>query len=217
MQDDRTKRDSLRPVQEPLQPLTHRGAFTHREGGDGAENIHENRARPSSSSPEVAAVMMQQGSLGRSKALDDADSRSDGTSSRSDGRAWEDSEYENPKDPILNSFRELRLQVQVMNKKDPGSKDFKTEQKALETRLKRIEAQVMSDRQALMRRGKAAKMDTNQLQSNLKSARDNMQATMQQAADDVIALTQKLQDVEDKFAQCRVDKVFSIVPLEGVG
>ena len=33
-----------------------------------------------------------------------------------------------------------------------------------------------------------------------------MQATMQQAAGDVTALTQKLQDVEDKFAQCRVDK-----------
>ena len=124
---------------------------------------------------------MMQGSLGRSKAYDDADARSDGTSSRSDGRAWEDSEYENPKDPILNSFRDLRLQVQVMNKKDPGSKDFKAEQKALETRLKRLESQVMSDRQALMRRGKAAKMDTSQLQTNLKSARDNMQATMQQA------------------------------------
>ena len=30
--------------------------------------------------------------------------------------------------------------------------------------------------------------------------------TMVQAADDVIILTQKLQDVEEKFAQCRVDK-----------
>jgi len=32
------------------------------------------------------------------------------------------------------------------------------------------------------------------------------QMTMVQAADDVIILTQKLQDVEEKFAQCRVDK-----------
>ena len=30
-----------------------------------------------------------------------------------------------------------------MNKKDPGSQEFKTEQKALETRLKRLESQVM--------------------------------------------------------------------------
>jgi hypothetical protein len=31
---------------------------------------------------------------------------------------------------------------QVMNKKDPGSQEFKTEQKALETRIKRLESQV---------------------------------------------------------------------------
>jgi BMFP domain-containing protein YqiC len=30
-----------------------------------------------------------------------------------------------------------------MNKKDPGSQEFKTEQKALETRIKRLESQVM--------------------------------------------------------------------------
>jgi len=93
-----------------------------------------------------------------------------------------------------------------MSKKDPGSQEFKTEQKALETRIKRLESQVMSDRAALVRRGKADKGYTTQMQQNLKVARDNMQATMQQAADDVIVLTQKLQDVEEKFAQCRVDK-----------
>jgi len=193
-------------MQEALQPLhTHRGAFTHREGGpDGAENRHENRARPGSSSPEVSAIM--QGTPGRTKAYEEGDSRAEGTSSRVDGRAWEDSDYDNPKDPILNGFREVRLQVQVMQKKDPGTKEFKAEQKALETRLKRLESQVMSDRQALMRRSKSAKTDTTSLQNNLKMARDNMHATMQQAADDVVALTQKLQDVEDKYAQCRVDK-----------
>ncbi len=30
-----------------------------------------------------------------------------------------------------------------MSKKDPGSQEFKTEQKALETRIKRLESQVM--------------------------------------------------------------------------
>ena len=193
-------------MQQALQPLhTHRGAFTHREGGpDGAENRNENSARPGSSSPEVSAIMHS--TPGRTKAYEEGDERAEGTSSRADGRAWEDSDYDNPKDPILNAFREVRLHVQVMQKKDPGSKEYKTEQKALETRLKRLESQVMSDRQALMRRSKSAKTDTASLQNNLKMARDNMHATMQQAADDVVALTQKLQDVEDKYAQCRVDK-----------
>lgn len=207
-QEDKTTRDSLRPVQQALQPLhTHRGSFTHRDGGpDGAENRNENSARPDSSSPEVSAIMHS--TSGRNKAHEEGDERAEGTSSRADGRAWEDSDYDNPKDPILNAFREVRLQVQVMQKKslEPGSKELKTEQKALETRLKRLESQVMSDRQALMRRSKSAKTDTASLQNNLKTARDNMHATMQQAADDVVALTQKLQDVEDKFAQCRVDK-----------
>ena len=202
--EEQATRDRLRPVQEPLQPLTHRGRIET----DGAENRHENRTRPSSSSPEPAAtaIAVPDGTPGRTKAYEEGDkldSRS-GASSRADGRAWEDSTYDNPKDPILNAFREMRLDLQVLVTKP--SKDAKVEAKALETRLKRLEAQVMSDRQALLRRGKAAKQDTGLLQQNLKAARDNMQATMQQAAGDVIALTQKLQDVEDKFAQRRVDK-----------
>jgi hypothetical protein len=88
--EDRTTRDSLRPVQEALKPLvTHRGggAFTHR--GDGAENTNTNQARPDSSSPEVSAIMTSQPTPTRKMREENMDARSDGASSRADGRAWE--------------------------------------------------------------------------------------------------------------------------------
>ena len=88
--EDRTTRDSLRPVQEALKPLvTHRGggAFTHR--GDGAENKNTNQARPDSSSPEVSAIMTSQPTPTRKMREENMDARSDGASSRADGRAWE--------------------------------------------------------------------------------------------------------------------------------
>ncbi len=53
------------------------------------------------------------------------------------------------------------------------------------------------------------------LQRNLRDARETMQSTMVQAADDVLILTQKLQEVEEKFAQCRVDKDHLETELKG--
>ena len=75
---------------------------------------------------------MPGGTPGRTKAYEEGDkldSRS-GASSRADGRAWEDSTYDNPKDPILNAFREMRLDLQVLVTKP--SKDAKVEAKALD-------------------------------------------------------------------------------------
>jgi chromosome segregation ATPase len=64
----------------------------------------------------------------------------------------------------------------------------------------------MSDRKEIIRRHQMQKRDTNVLARNLREARENMQNTMVQAADDVLILTQKLHEVEEKFAQCRVEK-----------
>ena len=62
--------------------------------------------------------------------------------SRTDGRAWEDSPSEVDKDPVSQAFREARMQVQVVKKKE-GSKEFPSEVKGLESKIKRLEAQVM--------------------------------------------------------------------------
>jgi hypothetical protein len=202
-QDDKTSRDRLRPVQDALLPLTHR-ARLETNGVDGAENKDTNSHRDDPASfetPDPSALNLPP-RASRIKSYEEGDvvdGREEGNISRADGRAWEDSEYDNPKDPILNAFKDFRLQMQVVLKGQP-----KTETKSLEMRLKKLEGQVMADRQSLVRRGKAAKLDTNSLQSNLKAARDNMHATMQQAADDVVALTHKLQDVENRYAECRV-------------
>ncbi|EKX48968.1 hypothetical protein GUITHDRAFT_136168 [Guillardia theta CCMP2712] len=201
------QRDNLRANPYGLQ--THRGDFGRREEhrASDEENRHENR-RPRSSSPRD---MHSDRSSDVGEPLDVREEISN--LSRADGRAWEESEYENLKDPILQGFRDVRFQCQVLKKKE-GSREFAAEHKNLEGKLARLEKQV------ILRKHKEVKKDSGALQRNLKEAREQMQvlastflppplsllATMAQAADDVIILTQKLQDVETKYAQCRVDK-----------
>lgn len=136
---------------------------------------------------------------------EDLDGRMISVESRTDGKAWEDLPPEHERDPVSQAFRDARLQCQVISKKQ-GTKEFPNEIKLLEAKLKRLEVQIVQDKKDIIKKQQCHKRDSNVLQRNLREARENMQSTMVQAADDVLILTQKLQEVEERFAQCRVDK-----------
>eukprot|EP00960_Hanusia_phi_P013375 391794-Hanusia_phi.AAC.4 len=129
------QRDNLRA--NPYGMQTHRGDFGRRDEyrASDEENRNENR-RPRSSSPRDH---FSDRSSDTGEVVDMREEISN--HSRADGRAWEESEYENPKDPILQGFRDVRLQCQVLRKKE-GSKDFAGEHKNLEGKLARLEKQV---------------------------------------------------------------------------
>lgn len=205
-----TQRDSLRPAQHDnkLQPVSARDPIqrdeVEDEAGD-AENRNDNRRRVSS-----PMVVQEQPSFRQRSRIEDEDERPEEegriirVDSRLDGRAWE-GDAEGERDPVAASFREARMQCQVLKKKE-GSKDFPMEVKALEARLKSLEGQVMRDRITIIKRAKEQRHNSTALQKNLQDARQQMHQTMAQAADDVIVLTQKLKSVEEEFAQCRVDR-----------
>ena len=159
------------------------GGYSLGEDGDvyGCENI--GRARSGGSQPSVDGGNRPSSNVGSEDFLPETENAS-----------------------VVAAFREARLQAQNLSKKTGSSKDLSEDAKSLETSLKRLETQVMRDRQNIMRKNKEQKKDTGMLQHNLKMAREQMQATMVQAADDVIILTQKLQDVEEQLGQCRVVK-----------
>ena len=125
--------------------------------------------------------------------------------SRADGRAWEDGEVQEEKDPLAQGFRELRILAQVVRKK-AGTQEFDKEMSALELKIKRVNAHASSQYASVQLALKVQKKSNAALQQSLKGAKTTVNQTVSQAFDDVTLLTQKLKSVEEQFSQVRVDK-----------
>jgi len=128
-----------------------------------------------------------------------------GLNSRADGRAWEDGDMQEEKDPMAAGFRELRILSQLVRKK-ASSKDFESEMTAFEVKMKRLQTFAVGEYNVVKRELKAQKISNKSLQQSLKSAHQTVNQTMSQALEDVTLLTQKLRSVEENFSQVRVDK-----------
>jgi len=142
---------------------------------------------------------------GRQQVRDPGNPRANRLNSRADGRAWEDGDVQEEKDPMAAGFRELRILSQLARKK-AGSKDFESEMTALEVKMKRLQTFAAGEYNVVKRELKAQKISNKSLQQSLKSAHQTVNQTMSQALEDVTLLTQKLKSVEENFSQVRVDK-----------
>ena len=123
------------------------------------------------------------------------------------GRAWEDGDVQEEKDPMAQGFRELRILAQIARKKaGTTSKEFESEMNALEVKMKRLHLHAAGEYSSLQRQLKAQKKSNLALQQSLKSSKNTVNQTVSQAFEDVTLLTQKLKSVEENFSQVRVDK-----------
>ena len=100
--------------------------------------------------------------------------------SRADGRAWEDGEVQEEKDPLAQGFRELRILAQVVRKK-AGTQEFDKEMSALELKIKRVHAHASNQYASAQLALKAQKKSNAALQQSLKGAKTTVNQTVSQA------------------------------------